>query len=155
MSILSAQSIIDLQKERPTFIEPFMNYEARLHGVSHGLSPAGYCIRLDKAVSIAPMGTVLASTMERLDMPDNIKGRVVDKSTWARQFLSVFNTVIQPGWSGFLTLELVNHSNIRLEIPEYVGIAEIEFTWLDTATKLPYVGQYNHQPRGPQSSKWN
>ena len=33
-------------------------------------------------------------------------GIVHDKSTWARRGLVVQNTVIEPGWHGYLTIEV-------------------------------------------------
>jgi dCTP deaminase len=69
----------------------------------------------------------LASAIEEFDMPNNLIGIVHDKSTWARRGLSVFNTVIESGWKGFLTLELVYHGDEELIIPAGAGIAQVMF----------------------------
>jgi dCTP deaminase len=58
---------------------------------------------------ISPGQFMLAATIERFQMPDDLMGIVHDKSTWARRGLVVQNTVIAPGWHGYLTLELTNH----------------------------------------------
>lgn len=85
-----------------------MGVKERLHGVSHGLSEAGYDIRIKQDVVLHPLRRfALASTIEYFQMPDNLVGVVHDKSTWARRKLSVQNTCIEPGWCGYLTLELV------------------------------------------------
>lgn len=60
-------------------------------------------------------------------MPENLVGIVHDKSTLARKGLSVFNTVIEPGWKGFLTLELVYHGSEDFHIPAGSGIAQVLF----------------------------
>jgi dCTP deaminase len=139
------------------------------NGVSHGLSEAGYDIRIKQEVSfLGPSASrdarivmtldgslyaktygrfVLASAVEEFDMPDNLVGIVHDKSTWARRGLSVFNTVIEPGWRGFLTLELVYHGEGDLVIPAGSGIAQVIFT--RTATRALYDGRYQNQPDQP------
>lgn len=92
----------------------------------------------------------LASAIEEFDMPANLVGVVHDKSTWARQGLSVFNTVIEPGFKGGLTLELVFHGNKELIIPAGVGIAQVIFTTL--AHDACYEGKYNGQSTDPTPS---
>ena len=42
------------------------------------------------------------SSIEFFNMPKYLVGIVHDKSSLARQGLSVFNTVIEPGWKGYL-----------------------------------------------------
>ena len=83
-------------------------------------------------------------------MPTGVLGIVHDKSSWARQGLAVQNTVIEPGWRGWLTLELTNHGKDTLIIYEGTGICQVVFHYLDAPTDQPYDGKYNNQPRGPQ-----
>ena len=84
-------------------------------------------------------------------MPSDLLGLVHDKSTWARRGLSVFNTVIEPGWRGFLTLELVNHGQNSLRLVAGQGIAQVVFHVLDEPTEQPYPAEakYQDQPYGP------
>jgi dCTP deaminase len=93
----------------------------------------------------------LASTIEEFDMPDCLVGIVHDKSTWARKGLSVFNTVIEPGWKGFLTLELVYHGNEELIIPAGSGIAQVIFH--KTSNRIKYEGRYQNQSDEPTPAK--
>ena len=90
---------------------------------------------------------VLASSVEEFDMPADLVGVVHDKSTWARQGLSLFNTVIEPGWKGGLTLELVFHGNKELVIPAGAGIAQVIFSSL--AHDAYYEGKYQNQSTDP------
>lgn len=92
----------------------------------------------------------LASAMEEFTMPDDLVGIVHDKSTWARCGLSVFNTVIEPGWNGFLTLELVFHGNDQIIIPAGTGIAQVIFHQIMEPTE--YQGSYQNQADEPVSS---
>ena len=148
------------------------------HGVSFGLGEAGYDIRIKQNIVFLPnepegplirvahsnggpvsSGTygeffkgrfTLASAIEEFDMPTDLVGVVHDKSTWARQGLSVFNTVIEPGWKGFLTIELVFHGNKDVVIPAGTGIAQVIFTSL--AHDASYEGKYQHQADMPVPS---
>jgi dCTP deaminase len=90
---------------------------------------------------------VLASTIEEFMMPEEVVGIVHDKSTWARQGLSVFNTVIEPGWKGFLTLELAFKGQEPVHIPAGAGIAQVLVH--TTAAAAVYDGKYQHQEDYP------
>lgn len=93
---------------------------------------------------------VLASAIEKFQMPDDLVGIVHDKSTWARQGLSVFNTVIEPGWAGYLTLELVFHGEKEVFIPAGSGIAQVLFHRLQRPAE--YSGKYQNQADKPIES---
>lgn len=140
-------------------------HKLKAHGTSYGLGEAGYDIRIKQEIVFKPMTMgpevwidgrpeygrfCLASAIEEFDMPSNLVGVVHDKSTWARQGLSVFNTVIEPGWKGFLTLELVFHGNKEVVIPAGAGIAQVIFTSL--AHDTSYEGKYQHQVNMPVPS---
>ena len=92
----------------------------------------------------------LASTMERFAIPHNVCGSVLDKSSFARVFVSAFNTHLDPGWDGFLTVELVNLGDTVVEYKQGDPVCQIKFEWLDEPTDLPYVGRkYSDQPARP------
>jgi dCTP deaminase len=109
-------------------IKDMLTEKHREHGVSHGLGEVGYDIRIKQEIKFIPYPDrqmirvstgrqvemlegrfVIASAIEEFTMPSSLAGVVHDKSTWARRGLAVFNTVIEPGWRGFLTLDLVYH----------------------------------------------
>lgn len=92
-----------------------------------------------------PSSTALAHTLEDFDIPENVSGFVTDKSTYARRFVSAFNTLLDPGWRGNLTLELVNLSAEAIEIKAGDPICQIVFHWLDENTDRPYRGKYYDQ----------
>ena len=132
-------------------------------GTSYGLGEAGYDIRIKQNVSFftkGPLGPqvmvdgkcqegrfALASAIEEFQMPRNMTGIVHDKSTWARKGLSVFNTVIEPGWKGWLTLELVYHGSEILHIKAGSGIAQVLFH--QNAEYAQYTGKYQNQRDEP------
>lgn len=156
--IINRQKLLELAP-----LSPMSATKNKKHGVSWGLAEVGYDIRIKQDVTFIqrdyPSGRcwtvgidrfyhcdgkfTLASTIELFHMPDNLVGIVHDKSTWARRGLSVFNTVIEPGWSGFLTLELVYHGNEDLHIPAGSGIAQVIFH--EIIEPASYDGKYQNQ----------
>jgi dCTP deaminase len=74
---------------------------------------------------------------------------VLDKSSWARVFLSAFNTHLDPGWEGYLTVELANLSEEPIEFEEGDPLCQIKFEFLDQPTNIPYAGKYQDQPAEP------
>ena len=149
MTVLSCQSIRELGVFTP------FNERKVFNGMSYGLSYSGYDVRIAEDVNLSaslygPFRFSLASTIERFEMPDDCLAYVKDKSSWARQGLSVFNTVIEPGWRGYLTLELVYHGNGKLHIPSGSPIAQIIFHKLDQKPEFKYEGKYQNQQAGAQ-----
>ena len=138
------------------------------HGMTYGCSEAGYDIRIKqnirfkRVLGLIPFYKIgdsrwklgnfsLASAIEEFNMPPTLIGRVCDKSSWARKGLSVFNTVIEPGWKGFLTLELVYHGNTDLIIPAGAPIAQVLFE--EVSTSVTYRGRYQNQADEPTAAK--
>lgn len=152
MSILSAQTIRKKCYDN-RMVWPFHDRTVE-NGKTYGLSAAGYDVRfvpaIGKCVNLASGDFYLAATQEHFIMPTNIIGTVHDKSSWARKGLAVQNTVIEPGWRGYLTLELTNHGRDDLFIQLGDPIAQIVFQFLDHYTVQPYEGKYQDQNPGPQ-----
>jgi dCTP deaminase len=127
-----------------------------VRGKSYGLSHCGYDIRVrlpdeksitlggHKAVTLQPGDFLLASSVERIKMPDDLVAIVHDKSSWARMGIALQNTVLEPGWEGFITLEITAH---RGNVTIYDGdpIAQLLFHALDQPTQKPYEGKYQNQ----------
>lgn len=137
--ILSAQSI-----RRRGIFKPF-HERTVAHGMTFGLGPAGYDVRIRESLTLAPGQSSLASTIEHFEMPNDVLGKVADKSTWARRFLAVQNTIIEPSWYGILVLELSNHGQETLYITSGMPIAQIILQLLDEPTERPYCGKYQGQ----------
>lgn len=146
--ILPAQEI---RRIKP--IEPFFERSVSA-GMTFGLGPAGYDIRIAEGMELWPQEFSLASTVEYFRIPTDMVAFVHDKSTWARRGLSLFNTVIEPNWEGFLTLELVNNSQDLIVIEREMPIAQIIFMRLEEATEIPYAGRYQKQEAGPQPARF-
>ena len=146
--ILSGETI-----KRLGILYPCNERTIHTSGLTYGLSHCGYDIRVAQDVSFFEYRFTLASSVEQFTIPDDVMGVVHDKSTWARQGLSVFNTVIEPGWKGYLTLELVNHYNI-VTIKAGTPIAQVVFHQVDE--KVPgYKGKYQNQPNQPIQARFD
>ena len=146
--ILPAQALRKLKPVRPFHERSVKN------GMTYGLGPAGYDVRIAQDVVLYAYQFSLASTMEEFDTPNDTVAFVHDKSTWARKGLSLFNTVIEPSWRGFLTLELVNNTSNTLTIPAGSPIAQVIWMRLEEATDQPYSGRYQNQEAGPVAAKF-
>lgn len=148
--ILSAQSI-----RKRGIVSPFCERTVA-HGMTYGLGPSGYDIRAAEELWLDRGGIVrLASSIERFDMPNDLLGQVCDKSSWARKGLFVQNTIIEPGWRGYLTLELTYEGEgpDYCHIPAGAPIAQVVFMRLDEPTEIPYSGKYQDQEAGPQEAR--
>lgn len=133
-------------------IKDMLDHKVRGKIVSHGLTEAGYDIRIRESVMLDRTCRVaLASTLDEFQMPEDMVGVVHDKSTWARKWLSVQNTIIEPGWRGWLTLELVYNGNGVLMIPAGAGIAQVLFSRL--AEPAAYDGKYQDQEARPVEAR--
>lgn len=116
---------------------------------SYGLTECGYDIRLDQDVWLF-LGRrfVLASSMEHFNMPNHLRGRVENKSTMVRLGVDASRTTnVEPGWRGYLTLELHYSRVMPLFLERGTGIASIIFEELKNPSQ--YVGPYQDQRRGP------
>ena len=103
---------------------------------------------------------VLASTLERISLPDDLVGRLEGKSSLGRLGLLIHSTAgfIDPGWDGHVTLELSNVANLPITI--YVGmrIGQLSFVQLTEPAETPYgsaaVGSKYQGQTGPTPSRY-
>lgn len=119
------------------------------NGTSWGLSECGYDIRLKQDVwMFFGRRFVLASSIEEFDMPRTLMGRVLNKSTWARRGIDAsMTTNIEPGWKGFLTIELRYSRLWPIKLKAGSGIAQVIFE--NICEEAEYSGKYMHQPDQP------
>lgn len=82
----------------------------------------------------------LGTTLERIQLPDDLLGRLDGKSTLGRVGLMIHSTAgyVDPGWDGHLTLELTNVSNLPVLLFPGMRIGQISFTQMTTAVDVPY-----------------
>lgn len=92
------------------------------------------------AYTILPGECVLGTTVERIEVPNFLVGRVEGKSSWGRKFLMIHSTAgfIDPGFKGNITLEFTNLSQVSQTLPIGSAIAQISFSWVDHTVDRPY-----------------
>lgn len=151
--VLSAQTIRQFSVSGNGLVSPLNESSKDGFGNSIGLSACGVDITLAEQITLYNGCFVLASALERFNLPDNIVGVVHDKSSLARRGLLVQNTVLEPGWRGYLTLEITYHNLELLKMEPGWAIAQVIFHQLDRPTEIPYNGKYQDQNQGPQRAR--
>jgi dCTP deaminase len=103
---------------------------------------------------------VLGSTLERVRIPDDLVARLEGKSSLGRLGLLIHSTAgyVDPGWDGYLTLELSNVANLPITIYPGMRIGQISFFRLSTPAATPYGSEGTHSKyqgqRGPTASRF-
>jgi len=103
---------------------------------------------------------VLASTLEWVELPDNIAGRLEGRSSLGRLGIIVHSTaaLIHPGFKGRIVLELSNLSPFAVALYPGMRICALSFEKLTSKAQKPYYKQksakYNQQS-GALGSKIN
>jgi len=113
----------------------------------------------DQAFVLHPNEFVLGSTIELVELPNDIVARVEGKSSLGRLGLLVHATAgyVDPGWQGKLTMELSNVSNLPIKLYYNMKIGQLSFFELSTPSDNPYgsgaiKSKYQNQ-EGPTASK--
>ncbi|HVP04161.1 MAG TPA: dCTP deaminase [Dehalococcoidia bacterium] len=108
---------------------------------------------------IQPGSFCLGSTVETITLPDDIVARVDGKSSLGRLGLLVHATAgyVDPGWTGKLTLELSNQSQMPIALYYGMRIAQISFLEMTTPVDRPYgspeLGSKYQGQTGPTPSR--
>ena len=116
-------------------------------------------VQEDEPFIIQPGAFCLGSTVETLTLPDDIVARVDGKSSLGRLGLLVHATAgyVDPGWTGRLTLELSNQSQMPIALYAGMRIAQISFLRLTTPVDRPYgspgLGSKYQGQTGPTPSR--
>ena len=83
---------------------------------------------------------VLGGTIETIQMPDDLVGRIEGKSSLGRLGLMVHSTAgyVDPGFRGSLTLELSNHANLPILLWPGMRVSQLSVTQLTSPAERPY-----------------
>jgi dCTP deaminase len=82
----------------------------------------------------------LASTIESLELPDDLLGRLEGRSSIARLGITVHSTaaVFEPGWIGTATMELSNLGRMAVALYPGMRICSFTFQRLSSPVLVPY-----------------
>jgi dCTP deaminase len=175
--VLSDREIIErVKKER--MITPFVDHQVSDGVVSYGLSSYGYDFRVanefkvfsnvnyafvdpkhfnnrafvdvvtDDACIIPPNSFVLARSVEYFRIPRDLLAICVGKSSYARCGIILNTTPFEPGWEGFVTLEISNTTPLPAKIYANEGIGQVIFLRASQVCAVSYAdrkGKYQKQ----------
>jgi dCTP deaminase len=113
----------------------------------------------DEAFILHPGEFVLGATLERVRLGSDIVARLEGKSSLGRLGLLIHSTAgfVDPGFDGYLTLELSNVANLPIAIYPGMRIGQISFYQMTTDADHPYgtteAGSKYQGQRGPTPSR--
>ena len=116
-------------------------------------------IKPEEPFVLHPGSFCLGSTLETISVPDDLVARVDGKSSLGRLGLLVHATAgyVDPGWTGRLTLELSNQSQMPIALYHGMRIAQISFLEMTTPVDRPYgsaaLGSKYQGQTGPTPSR--
>ncbi|MEY2945551.1 MAG: hypothetical protein RL243_297 [Actinomycetota bacterium] len=116
-------------------------------------------VAADEAFILHPGEFVLGSTFEFVSLPDDIAARLEGKSSLGRLGLLTHSTAgfVDPGFTGHVTLELANVSNLPIKLWPGMKVGQLCFFQLSSPAETPYgsskyLNRYQGQ-RGPTASR--
>lgn len=174
--ILGAKEIHRLINEKRLFVDPLFEDTVRENGLDLRIGNEyaiyaydGTVIKpceLDKSdalfrvvkgvdeIVIPPHSFVLLTTLEYVKLPNDVAGLANLRSTLARYGLSIPPTVIDAGFEGNITIEVVNNSSNTIVLQKFTRFLHLVLIRVDGA--IPYMGVYRGQtgvtlPKGLKS----
>jgi dCTP deaminase len=97
---------------------------------------------------IPPNSFALARSVEYFRIPENVLAICVGKSTYARCGIITNVTPLEPGWEGYVTLEISNTTPLPAKIYSNEGLCQILFLESDEDCEVSYrtkKGKYQFQ----------
>jgi len=158
-------------------IDPFVESQVREDVISYGVSSYGYDVRIadeykiftnlnstivdpkhfdpksfvdfkGEVCIVPPNSFALGRTIEYFRIPRKTMTICVGKSTYARCGIITNVTPLEPGWEGYITLEVSNTTPLPAKIYSGEGIAQILFFESDEECLTSYAdkkGKYQGQ----------
>ncbi len=91
-------------------------------------------------VVVGPDDFILATTVEWIQLPDDLQAQVKGRSSYGRFGVEIHSTagLIDPGWAGQITLEISNNTNSTIELTAGERICQLSFMTMDEPAMRPY-----------------
>lgn len=115
----------------------------------------------DKPFMLHPGEFALGSTLEHIELPDDLVARLEGKSSLGRIGLLIHSTAgfVDPGWKGRLTLELSNVARLPIALHYGMKIGQISFLRLTAPAErlygAPGLGSRYQGQSGPTASRYH
>ncbi|MEA2587055.1 MAG: dCTP deaminase [Thermomicrobiales bacterium] len=109
----------------------------------------------DEPFIMQPGDFALASTIESLELPDDLLGRLEGRSSIARLGITVHSTaaVFEPGWVGTATMELSNLGRMAVALYPGMRICAFSFETVSSPVTTPYRLKLNNKYAGQQTPR--
>ena len=90
---------------------------------------------------LQPGDFVLATTIEKIELPDDLIGRLEGRSSLGRLGIVVHSTasIFDPGWSGVVVMELGNMGRMPVALYPNMRICSMTFEELTSPAAVPYT----------------
>lgn len=165
MSTIVDSQIEILALEKPALIHPFRfdqvnpaSYDVRLAGEIFIENKQGEWVKKTLPHILDPGEFVLGATQEYFNIPNYMEAVFQLKSSRGREgYEHVLSGYIDPGYSGEITLELVNVNRYRsLPLVKDMLIGQVRFMKTDQPCRVSYAIKGHYQgDRGVQQSRVN
>jgi dCTP deaminase len=120
------------------------------------IQPASIDLHVREGMKMLKGDFRLASVMEYIELPPYLVGEVKGVSTVGRRGLIPQTAgYVDPGFRGYLTLELVYFGEDPLIVEAGQRIAQLVLYHVVSAADPPYAGRYQDQPARPVEAIWD
>lgn len=140
--ILTGRDIAWYMEQGKLIILPCLNEQLQQNGIDLILSDVNFNRSTNPEGWFYESTPYLGTTQEWIEMPDDLMGFVQLRSTWARCGIILPPTVIDAGFKGNITLEIVSFKHQKAPIGE--RFAHVIFAKLSGPT-VGYSGKYQGQ----------
>ena len=131
---------VDLHLDRQILV--FSNHQQPYIDVRQSLENLSELVQIGdgEPFILHPGDFVLGSTVEHIELPDDLVARLEGKSSLGRIGLVIHSTAgfVDPGWKGNLTLELSNLARLPITLYHGMKIGQISFLELTTPADRLY-----------------
>lgn len=115
-------------------------------------------IELGDHLILDPGEFVLGTTIERVEVPDDLKAQLEGRSSIGRVAVEIHSTagVIDPGYNGEITLEIKNKAQQKVALPVGIRVGQLLFEYLTMPAERPYGaerGSHYQGQSGPTASR--
>lgn len=109
----------------------------------------------DEPFFMQPGDFALASTVEMLELPDDLLGRLEGRSSIARLGITVHSTaaLFEPGWIGTATMELSNLGRMPVALYPGMRICAFSFEEVSSPVAVPYRQKAGNKYAGQVSPR--
>ena len=111
-------------------------------------------VPIGQGLWLHPQQFALGATLEFIRLPPTLGAYVLSRSSWGRLGLLVATAVmVQPGFAGCLTLELVNEGDSPVQLYPGLTIAQLAVHSLVGKTSFVKQNPNYRAPTGPQAAR--